>query len=114
VITATELAGPEPGPDDLYRRLAWRCYHPERCGHLYLQVSPFWYKRSSNVAGHTSGFSHDRHVPILLAGPGVRPGDYYEPARAVDIAVTLAALLGIEPPLDAVGQVLHPAIDTGR
>jgi arylsulfatase A-like enzyme len=44
--------------------------------------------------------------PLVLAGPGVRRGATIRGGRAVDIAPTLAALLGIEPPRDADGRVL--------
>ena len=112
VYTAGELSGPSPSPDQVHRYLAWRCYHPERSGQLYLQLRPYWYKVDHKVAGHTSGSNHDRHVPILLYGPRIRPGRYFSPAKPSDIAVTLAAVLGIEPPLGATGSVLHEALDS--
>lgn len=112
VYTDDELSGPTPSPTDGHRYLAWRCYHPERSGQLYVQLRPFWYKVDNKIAGHTSGSNHDRHVPIILYGPRIRPGRYFSPARPSDIAVTLAAILGIEPPSDATGVVLHEALDT--
>jgi len=46
----------------------------------------------------------DVTVPIAFWGPGVRPGRSTAPAHTVDIAPTLAALLGVKPlePLDGV------------
>lgn len=99
-----------PPPWDQERYLAWQCYHPERSGRFYVRLDPFWFKQGDDFAGHTMGFSADRHVPILLEGPGVRPGVYYQPADPADVAVTLAALLGIEPPSEATGRVLGEAI----
>lgn len=111
VFTANELAGPPPARDDLYRWLAWRCYHPQRSGELYMQISPHWYEEGGDAAGHSAGFSYDRHVPIALFGPGVRPGRYFAPADPLDIVPTLAALLGIEPPLNPAGRVLNEALE---
>ncbi|HLZ71263.1 MAG TPA: alkaline phosphatase family protein [Dehalococcoidia bacterium] len=44
--------------------------------------------------------------PLLLAGPGVPAGLRLPGARAIDLAPTLAALLGIEPPAQADGRDL--------
>ncbi|MCG8405825.1 MAG: alkaline phosphatase family protein [Phycisphaerales bacterium] len=112
VFTEGELTGPMPAAEDVHRWLAWRCYHPERSGQLYMQLKPYWYKVDNKISGHNMGFNHDRHVPIMITGPRIQPGRYFSPAMPCDIAVTVAALLGIEPPLDAVGRVLHEAVDT--
>jgi hypothetical protein len=47
---------------------------------------------------------------FAIAGPGVRAGVDLGAIRQVDIAPTLAALLGIGPPRDAVGRVLEGAL----
>lgn len=112
VVTEDELKGASPSPDDGARYLAWRCYYPGRAGQLYVQLAPYWFKTDDKIAGHDIGTNHDRHVPIFLAGPRVKPGRYFDAADPRDIAVTIAALLGIEPPLGATGRVLHEAIDT--
>jgi predicted AlkP superfamily phosphohydrolase/phosphomutase len=49
--------------------------------------------------------------PLLLAGPGVRRGARIAGARAIDLAPTLAALLGIDPPAQADGRALVDAIE---
>ncbi len=114
VFTARELTGPMPPPGDRPRWLAWRAFHPRRSGGIYIQLDPYWYKTGRQPVGHTAGSSHDRHVPIVLFGPGVRAGTCFAPADPLDIAPTLAALLGIEPPIDADGRVLHEALETAH
>lgn len=109
-----ELSGLPPAPDDRDRTLAWRCYHPERSGYFCLKLAPFHHVKGGDIAGHGAGYRSDRHVPILLMGSGVRAGRYAAPADPMDIAVTIADLLGIEPPDGAEGRVLHEAIGGGQ
>jgi predicted AlkP superfamily pyrophosphatase or phosphodiesterase len=53
------------------------------------------------VAGHGSVWDYDRRVPILFWWPGVQPTAEAQPMETVDIAPTLAAVVGIEaPPVD--------------
>lgn len=113
-FTEAELAGPAPSAEDRLRGLAWRSYHPGRSGQLYLQLSPGWFMRGGNLAGHTAGFRSDRHVPLLFWGPGVLPGRHEVGGHLIDIAPTLSALLGIEPPGDAAGAVLPILPPRGR
>ncbi len=110
-ITADQLTGPPPTPDDP-RYLAYRCYYPNRSGQICLRTAPYWTKQSKDAAGHSAGSNHDRHVPIVLYGPGIINGRHFTPADPLDIAPTLAAVLGIEPPLGCQGRVLHEALDT--
>ena len=102
-----DLAGPPPSPDDRHRYLAWQTYYPDRSGQLYVQLKPGCEKSGSNYAGHNNALTHDRHVPIFITGHGVKSGRFFQPADPADIAVTLATLMGIEPPLEATGRVLH-------
>ena len=61
-------------------------------------------------ATHGSPRDRDAHVPIIFFGPQFKPGRYDQFVRTVDIAPTLAAVLGIPPtePLD--GKVLTAAL----
>lgn len=49
-----------------------------------------------------------RRTPLVLAGPGIRAGVHLR-ARQIDVAPTLAALLGASPPAHAHGRVLVEA-----
>jgi predicted AlkP superfamily pyrophosphatase or phosphodiesterase len=48
-------------------------------------------------ATHGSPHDLDAHVPVILYGPGVKPGRYSSFTRVVDIAPTLAQILGVKP-----------------
>lgn len=105
-----DLGGAAPSKDEIERWLAWRCYRPGRSGSFFIKLAPYWYQKDPELAGHTAGFSHDRHVPLLLAGARVRPGVYYTAADPTDLAPTIAAMMGLTPPEDAVGRVLDEAL----
>src|SRR5207249_1029729 len=46
------------------------------------------------------------HVPLVIAGPGVRPGRVAEQAQGIDLFPTLAGLLGAAPPRGLPGHDL--------
>jgi hypothetical protein len=55
---------------------------------------------------HASPYWYDRHVEMMLLGPGVTPGESASPVHTVDFAPTLAALGGIRFPSDLDGRRL--------
>jgi arylsulfatase A-like enzyme len=59
---------------------------------------------------HASPYTYDTHVPLAFYGLPFRPGTYRTPAEPVDLAATLASLLGINAPTHAVGRVLTEAL----
>lgn len=76
---------------------------------LVVTLTPFstW---GGNVASHGSPHPYDSHVPLILAGAGVKPGIHREPVRTVDLAPTLAALAGVAPSERVDGTVLRDAL----
>lgn len=94
--------------DPVARR--WAHHVPENAGvDLVITLTPYsyWYPAT---ATHGSPYDLDAHVPIIFYGPGIRPGRYAEFARTVDIAPTLAALLGVRPLERLDGVVLTNSI----
>ena len=63
---------------------------------------------------HATPFSYDTHVPLAFYGLAFQPGLYRTHAEPVDLAVTLASLLGINAPTHATGRVLTEAVQTPR
>jgi hypothetical protein len=80
----------------------------ERAGDLALQVArdcllstyPFG-------TSHGSPYGYDRAVPLIFYGAGVAAGQVDGPAATVDIAPTLAKLLGVEAPHPLDGRALQ-------
>ena len=60
----------------------------------------------SHGTSHGSPYSYDTHVPVLFFGAGVRPGMHERPVGTVDVAPTLAELLGVRRPEDLDGHSL--------
>jgi arylsulfatase A-like enzyme len=65
---------------------------------------------SAKGTDHASPYTYDTHVPLAFYGLPFRPGTYRTHAEPVDLAVTLASLLGINAPTHAVGRVLTEAL----
>ena len=61
-------------------------------------------------ANHTSPYTYDTHVPLAFYGLAFHPGTYRTHSEPVDLAPTLASLLGINAPTHSVGRVLTEAL----
>src|SRR5262249_32977640 len=59
---------------------------------------------------HGSPYSYDTHVPLAFYGLPFQPGTYRKSVEPIDLAPTLASLLGINAPTHAVGRVLIEAL----
>ena len=62
-------------------------------------------------AQHGSPHGYDARVPIIFYGPHFRPGTHEEPIRVVDIAPTLARVLGVLPTEALDGRVVERALE---
>ena len=59
-----------------------------------------------NIAGHGTPWDYDRRVPILFWKPGTQAQERFLPIRTIDIAPTLATVIGIQTPPTA-GRALQ-------
>jgi len=59
---------------------------------------------------HTSPYNYDTHVPLALYGLPFQAGTYRTNVETIDLAPTLASLLGINAPTHSVGRVLTEAL----
>jgi membrane-anchored protein YejM (alkaline phosphatase superfamily) len=110
-FTRTQLATGGISPADPVARRVLHGFHAARSGDVVIVQEPFKYLSEYQiVATHGAPYSYDTHVPLILLGAGVTPGRYANAATPADIAPTLATLLRVEPPSNAVGRVLSEAI----
>lgn len=65
---------------------------------------------TTRSATHGSPRDRDAHVPIIFYGAPFKRGRYHEFARTVDIAPTLARVLGVVPTEPIDGKVLQSAL----
>ncbi len=95
---------------DPIERRALHGFYPSRSGDLVLIPDPYKYLGDTLPATHGSPYSYDTHVPTIIMGAGIVPGNYREPASPADIAPTLCALLRLTPPTSVTGRVLIEAM----
>jgi predicted AlkP superfamily pyrophosphatase or phosphodiesterase len=69
---------------------------------------------SPQGADHTSPYTYDTHVPLAFYGLPFQTGTYRTHAEPVDLAPTLASLLGINAPTHSRGRVLTEAVAPSR
>jgi predicted AlkP superfamily pyrophosphatase or phosphodiesterase len=82
-------------------------------GGWYVMVVPTPYQMeylNGIQTTHFSPWSYDRHVPLGFYGADFVPGYYRQQVAPVDIAATLASLLGVNAPSASVGKVLTFAL----
>jgi arylsulfatase A-like enzyme len=55
-------------------------------------------------------YNYDVRVPLCFYGPQFRAGVYESPVESVDVAATLARVLGLAAPSSSMGRVLGEAL----
>ena len=111
-FTKSQLARGETPQSEMGRRYA---HSYSAYGGWYVMGIPAPF-RVGTLSGtdHASPFTYDTHVPLAFYGLAFQPGTYRTHSEPVDLAVTLASLLGINAPTHATGRVLIEAIQTPR
>jgi predicted AlkP superfamily pyrophosphatase or phosphodiesterase len=123
---AAKLAHSVPGVGDVYTAVQFfmnqlsvsptadpikKTYFWGRSGELVILPKPgyiFWSEPTGTT--HGSPYSYDTHVPLMIYGGPMRAGDYGQDCSPADIAPTIAAILGIDPPSLNEGRVLSEAM----
>ncbi len=104
----SQLARGDIPPTEIGRRYA-HSYSPEGGWYVMGIPRPFQVGITKGT-DHATPFSYDTHVPLAFYGLAFQPGIYRTHAEPVDLAVTLASLLGINAPSAATGRVLTEAL----
>jgi predicted AlkP superfamily pyrophosphatase or phosphodiesterase len=103
VYTQEQMANGIAG--DFIAQAEMNGFYAKRSGDLSLVFDP-GYMTGKGGTTHFSPWAYDRHVPMLLMGPGIKPGRYNETVQVNDIAPTLATLLDLQTPSGSSGHVL--------
>jgi predicted AlkP superfamily pyrophosphatase or phosphodiesterase len=98
-------------PDTPISRKVITGFHPKVSGDLLTVPENLWFW-GGGTGGTTHGtpWAYDTHVPIALAGPGIRPGTYQAVASPQQIAATLCSLIGVDPPSGSTAGPLVEAL----
>ena len=108
VFTRTEMLR-GAAMEEQVARLVQNGFYPRRSADVVVLLEPYWLMTtptSTTGTNHSTTFSYDAHVPVILMGPGISAGRYYANITPNDIAPTLATMLDVETPSGSVGRVL--------
>lgn len=83
---------------------------PEMAPAMIVTLTPYSVSARATYAQHGAVHDHDALVPLVLYGSPFRAGRYRERVRTVDLAPTLAAVLGVAPTERLDGRVLRAAL----
>jgi len=96
-------------PDTALAHKYLNSYSPE-AGWYVIGVPQPYTVASAKGTDHTTAYTYDTHVPLAFYGLPFQPGTYRGHVEPVDLAATLASLLGVNAPSHAVGRVLTEAL----
>jgi predicted AlkP superfamily pyrophosphatase or phosphodiesterase len=87
-------------------------YHPSRSGDIYVAQKPYWFlfEKGPIAVMHGSPWKYDTHVPIIFVGPGIERAVVDKKVHPVDVAPSIALIIGISPPASSVGTPLPELI----
>lgn len=106
--TRTELLKGNVTADPMLKKLQLS-FHPTRSGNVLFIQDLHWYlypKPDEFAAMHGSPYAYDTYVPIMFAGPRIKPQVVHRVVAPEDIASTITAYLGVKPPSGSTGTPL--------
>ncbi len=105
----TDMAKANLAKDNIARR--WlHMFDPGGAARMAVTLTPYSYWATTNYATHGMPHDADAQVPVLFWGWGVKAGQYADTVRTVDMAPTLAEILGVRPTEKLDGVVLTKAV----
>lgn len=87
-------------------------FHARRSGDVMLSYRPGYVEDFGQARGISYGslYNYDAAVPLCFYGPQFRTGVFDRGVETVDIAPTLARVLGVGEPSSSTGRVLYEAL----
>jgi hypothetical protein len=86
-------------------------FHLKRSGDVMLSYRPEFVEQYGDGRGASYGslYNYDARVPLCFYGPQFKAGVFEGAVESIDVAPTIARLLGADPPSSSVGRVLVEA-----
>ena len=81
-------------------------FNQKRSADVFLVLDPAWIEYSHTGTTHGSGYTYDRHVPLIWYGWDVKVGHTRDKIAVTDIAGTVSSLLGISFPSGSESNVI--------
>ena len=95
-----------------------RNYNPERSGDIYVVFDPHFFLNKADglpaAVTHGSPWRYDSYVPVVFAGGSLSARRVYREIRTIDVAPTLAAIVGVKPPSGSRGAPLIEILQSGQ
>jgi arylsulfatase A-like enzyme len=96
-------------PNDRIGSRILRGFNAQRSGDLEIVLEPYWLRQGSGTT-HGTPYNYDAHIPLILMGARIAPGEYTGAVALNDLAPTLATLAHVEIPAGSAGRVLSEAL----
>ncbi len=96
-----------PAADEIGQKVV-RSFHPARSGDVTFVLQPYWWvttEKYKTGTGHGTPHGYDSHVPLMVYGPGIRPGVRTEAVTPLAAVPILAKVLNVTPPATAQAPV---------
>jgi hypothetical protein len=105
-------AGGGCSENDGWRKRFQNSFHAKRSGDAMLSYRPEYVEEFGAGRGVSYGslYNYDARVPLFFYGPQFRAGVFESAVEAVDVAPTLARMMGIAEPSSGAGRVLGEAL----
>jgi hypothetical protein len=108
VYTRDQLLRGEVAGDRIGTRVL-RGFNAQRSGDLEIILEPFWMRQAQGTT-HGTPYNYDAHIPLILMGRSIKPGEYAGHVALNDLAPTLATIVQVETPSGSSGRVLTEAL----
>lgn len=102
-------------PDQAVKRAIQNNYHPKRSGDIYIVFEPNVFINDFDglhvASVHGSPWRYDSFVPVMFAGAGLSAATVNRTITPYDIAPTLSAFIGANPPSGSIGASLIEVVE---
>ena len=98
-------------PNSPLARKTANSFNPKRSGDVFLVLAPYAVPVSGTTGTtHLTPWNYDTQVPLILWGSPFKMAVYATPCQPIDLAATLAAILGLTQPSGSEGKPLSMAL----